>query len=157
MEFGCRVKVHKHDFVISVSVDDGVVDYDVNLFAEDLFAELAAGRCTSRRRGCHCSWKNSRRLEGGPNWRRVRVALLRWMLYALPDRTDNSYSCNNTQLLFAAEVRSRGVIGKSSLCSEPTSSCRCGTQLDRERRGGVVRVRVESEEVVDRGDLGSVC
>ena len=39
--------------MISVSVDDEVVDYDIDLFAKDFFAELAAGRCTARGGGGH--------------------------------------------------------------------------------------------------------
>jgi hypothetical protein len=33
------------------------VDYDIDLLAEDLFAELTAGGCIPERRGCHCWWR----------------------------------------------------------------------------------------------------
>ena len=71
----------------------------------------------------------------------------------LQNSTESSYSSSNTKLFFATEVRSRCVIGKPSLWSEPAFSRRC-ERLGQTGRGGVVRE--ESEETAYCGLLSCV-
>ena len=90
----------------------------------------------------------------GADWKESRDEAAMLDVVCSPNCTSNSSSASNTQLFFAADVRSGGVIAKSSLCSEPASSRRCGTQLGREGRCGVIRVG--SKQSAYRGLLNCV-